>query len=191
MTDPKIGVSEELHKYLGGQTVEEFFKENYFESKYKDASGKWNREILMTRKGAMLIVMGFTGAKATAIKIGLLNRFEAMEQFILSLNTARLEYPAFTEAILDAHEEPKHYHFSTEADMINRIVLGESAKQFRERHGLAKGESIRPYLTTEQIAAIEALQRADIGLLLAGLEYEQRKQALTGLFKRMQLKRIA
>lgn len=195
MTDPKNGVSEEMMKVLAGQTIDEFVKENYFESKYKDASGKWNREVLMTQKGAMLIVMGFTGGKATAIKIGLLNRFEAMADFIKSLNAARLEHPAFTDAIQASIEaagkELAFHYFTNEADMINRIVIGASAKKFREANNLAKSQSIRPYLTIEQIKAIEALQRADIGLLLAGLEYEQRKQTLIALLKRMQLKRIA
>lgn len=187
----KNGVSQELIKMLGGQTIEEFCAENFFESKYKDTSGKWNREVLMTYKGAMLVVMGFTGVKATIIKIGLLNRFEAMKEFILSLSTARLEHPAFTDAIMNANENPMHYHFSNEADMINRIVLGMSAKQFREAKGIAKGESIRPYLSIEQIKAIEALQRADIGLLMAMSDFEQRKQTLTQYFVRTRLKRIA
>ncbi|BFH71244.1 hypothetical protein J27TS7_34050 [Paenibacillus dendritiformis] len=187
----KIGLSKELMILLAGQTIEQFYSENFFEGKYKDASGKRNREVLMTRKGSMLIVMGFTGEKATVVKIGLLNRFEAMEQFIQSLNNARLEHPAFTQAIMDSKEVPMHYHFSNESDMINRIVLGVSAKKFREANGIAKGQSIRPYLKTEQIQAVEMLQRVDIGLLVAGLEFDDRKRTLTQYFERSRLKRIA
>lgn len=132
----------------------------------------------MTRNGSSVLVMGFTGAKALNFKIGLMNRFDQMEQFILSLSKAKREHLAFTQAIMGAHEEPKHYHFSNEADMINRIVLGMSARQFREANGIAKGKSIRPYLNAEQIQAIEMLQRVDIGLLVATPEYEDRKRIL-------------
>lgn len=191
IADLSTEVSKEMLQFLGGQTIEEFCKENYFEHKYKDESGKLAREVLMTKKGSMLLVMGFKGAKALIFKIGLLNRFEVMERFIVSLETARIEHPAFTAAIMDAHEEPKHYHFSNEADMINRIVLGMSAKKFREMNDIPKGESIRPYLSMEQIQAVETLQRVDIGLIVAIPEYEERKKTLAQYYERMQLRRIA
>ncbi|MNB67199.1 Phage regulatory protein Rha [compost metagenome] len=180
----------EFEELLAGQSIEQFCAENYFEHKYIAANGKKAREILMTQKGAMLIVMGFTGAKAMAVKIGLLNRFEAMALFISSLSAARLEHPAFTQAIADSKEQPMHYHFSNEADMINRIVLGMSAKQFREANGIAKGESIRPYLSSEQIKWVEDLQRIDIGFLVANLDFNERKQKLTQFMERARARRL-
>ena len=90
-----------------------------------------------------------------------------------------MDYPAFTRAIEQAHEKPKFYHFSNEINMINRIVLGTDAKHFKEENGIDKKEhSIRPYLTAEQIKTIEELQRIDIGLLVANIEFEQRKQII-------------
>lgn len=62
--------------------------------------------------------------------------------------------------------------------MLNRIVLGMSAKQFREKHGLQKGTSIRPYLTDEQIHWLDVLQRVDVGLLVSVPTLEQRKRYL-------------
>ena len=62
--------------------------------------------------------------------------------------------------------------------MINRIVTGMSAKQFRQAHGLEKGVSIRPHLTEEQIQLMETLQKVDVGLLVAVPDYEQRKRYL-------------
>lgn len=168
-----------------------FTERNFALSRYKDASGRWNPEYLMTKDGFTILAMGFTGKKAMQFKEAYIRRFNEMEAFIKSLTAAKLEHPAFTEAIMNAREEPKHYHFSNEADMINRIVLGMSAKQFRELHGIAKGESIRPYLSAEQIKAVETLQRVDIGLILAVPEFEQRKQVLTQYFDRLKLKQIA
>ena len=176
---------------LGRQVSIQFIKENFFEHKYKDLSGKRSREVLMTRNGSSVLVMGFKGKKALNFKIALMIRFNKMEAFIQSLQNAKLEHPALTEAIMNAHEDPRPYHYSNEADMINQIVLGMKAKQFRELNGIAKGQSIRPYLTTEQIQAVEMLQRVDIGLIEAGLEFPERREKLTRRFERMKLKLIA
>ena len=62
--------------------------------------------------------------------------------------------------------------------MINRIVTGMSTKQFRELHGIPKGETIRPHMTQEQIDLLETLQKVDIGLMLALPNYDQRKRQL-------------
>lgn len=45
-----------------------------------------------------------------------------------------------------------------------------------------KENSIRPYLTAEQIKAVEELQRINTGLLVAHIEFEQRKKILTEYF---------
>lgn len=145
----------------------------------------------MTKDGFTFLVMGYRGKKAAKFKEMYILRFNEMESFIKTLHAAKLEHPAFTDAILNAHEEPKHYHFSNEADMINRIVIGLSAKQFREERGLDKGVSIRPYLSADQIRAIEGLQRLDIGLIYVVPEYEERKQKLSEYYERMRVKRIA
>ncbi|GLG01799.1 hypothetical protein Alches_18390 [Alicyclobacillus hesperidum subsp. aegles] len=170
---------------------EEFRRLNFEESKYKDSSGRGNREVLLTKDGFIMTVMEIKGAKARAFKEAYIARFNAMEAFIRSLQTTKMEFPAFTEAVMSAHEEPKHYHFSNEINMIYRIVLGMDAKAFRQLHGLDKEAVIRPYLTVEQIQAIEALQRVDIGLLVAVPDYQQRKQLLQEHYARMQRKRIA
>ena len=169
----------------------EFTALNFERSKYKDPSGKWNKEYLMTKDGFALVAMEIKGKRARQFKEAYIRRFNEMEQFIRSLQATKLEFPAFTEAVLMAHEEPKHYHFSNEINMIYRIVLGMDAKKFREERGLPKGEVIRPYLSSEQIQAIEALQRVDIGLLEVIPEYAERKEKLEQYYNRLRLKQIA
>ena len=135
-------------------------------------------EYLLTKDGFTYVVMGFTGEKAAEFKLAYIKRFRLMELFIKSLLTARLEHPAFAAAVMGAYDEPKHYHFSNEADMINRLVLGVPAKKVREAKGLQPVESIRPFLTPEQIQRVVDLQRVDIGLLVANIDYDKRKQIL-------------
>lgn len=52
----------------------------FFETTYKDASGKSNKEYLMNRDGFSLLVMGFTGEKALKWKLKYIAAFNAMEE---------------------------------------------------------------------------------------------------------------
>ena len=133
---------------------------------------------LMTRDGFMFLVMGYRGAKAAAVKEAIIKRFNDMEEYIKKYILSRDDFLPFTQAIQDAHEEPRSYHYSNEYDMINRIVLGCTAKQYKELNGLGDVPSIRPYLTGNQFKAIRKLQVEDIRLLYKGVEYEDRKSRL-------------
>lgn len=156
---------------------------NFLKDTYKDDRNRKQSKYLMTKDGFTFLVTSYSGAKATNFKIDYIKRFNQMEQFIQSLQTAKLEFPEFTDAIMNAHEEPKHYHFSNEINMINKIVLGVTAKEFKEQNKIDKSvNSIRPYLTEEQIKGIEALQRFDIGLIEMIENYQERKQMLTDYY---------
>lgn len=166
ITDSKSGLSEE------------FAQLNFEPSSYINLQNKKQPCYMLTRDGFTLLVMGYTGQKAMRFKELYIRRFNEMEQFIKTLVTARRDFPLLTENIKLLHDNPKPYHYSNECDMINRIVTGMSAKQFRQAHGLEKGTSIRPYLSDDQIKMIETLQKVDIGLLLAVPDYAQRKRHL-------------
>ena len=170
---------------------ENFTQRNFALSTYKDISGKQNKMYLLTKDGFAIVTMGFTGKKAMQFKEMYIKRFNQMEQFIQSLETAKLEFPEFTNAIMNAHEEPKNYHFSNEINMINKIVLGLNAKQFKEQNNIDKSvNSIRPYLTQEQIKAIETLQRFDIGLVTMEPDYQKRKEMLGNYFVKINERKL-
>lgn len=156
----------------------EFAERNFALGSYKDKQNQKRPCYYLTRDGFTILVMGYTGKKALRFKELYIKRFNEMEELIKSLVKARTEFPLLTENIKLLHEKPKPYHFSNECDMINRIVLGKSAKQFRLENNLEKGTSIRPYLTEVQINLIEKLQKVDIGLLVAFPNYEDRKRHL-------------
>ena len=156
----------------------EFAERNFALGSYKDKQNQKRPCYYLTRDGFTILVMGYTGKKALRFKELYIRRFNEMEELIKSLVKARTEFPLLTENIKLLHEKPKPYHFSNECDMINRIILGKSAKQFRLENNLEKGTSIRPYLTEVQINLIEKLQKVDIGLLVAFPNYEDRKRHL-------------
>lgn len=179
LTESKSGLSEN------------FIKTNFTSDTYKDKTGRKLPCYGMTRDGFTMLVMGYTGAKAMRFKELYIKRFNEMERFIKTLVMARKDYPLLTENVKLLHENPKPYHFSNECDMINRIVLGMSAKQFRTIHNIEKGTSIRPYLTEQQIEWIEQLQKVDVGLLVSVPDLEQRKRYLEWYKMKMEEKRIA
>jgi len=164
---------------------EQFTALNFQESKYKDSTGRKNREYLMTKDGFAALAMEIKGKKARQFKEAYIKRFNDMETFIKSLLASKIEFPAFTDAIMDANEEPKHYHFSNEINMIYRIVLGMDAKKFREANGIEKGAVIKPYLSLSQIKAIEAIQRVDIGIIIAIPDFQERKNALSQYYSKL------
>ena len=157
---------------------DEFNLHNFVETSYKDSQGRKQKAIAMTKDGFTFLVMGYRGKKAAKFKEMYIKRFNEMEQYIKTLVSARKEFPLLTENIKLLHDNPKPYHFSNECDMINRLVIGMSAKQFRQEHGIEKSGSIRPYLTDEQIRLLDILQKADVGLLIAEPDFEKRKQYL-------------
>ena len=166
----------------------EFRLLNFEEIKYKDEKGRKQKAVAMTRDGFTFLAMGYRGKKAAHFKELYIRRFNEMENFIRTLVSTRKEFPLLTENIKLLHENPKPYHFSNECDMINKLVTGMTAKKFREVNGIPKGESIRPYLTDEQLELMEKLQKCDIGLLVAFPDYEQRKRHLEWYMSQIQRK---
>lgn len=166
ITESKSGLSEEFRVH------------NFVKSSYKDSTGRKLPCYDMTRDGFTVIVMGYTGQRAMRFKETYIHRFNEMESFIRTLVEARTQFPLLTENIKLLHENPKPYHFSNECDMLNRLVLGMTAKQFRETNQLGDVKSIRPYLSSDQINMLDILQKVDIGLLISVPDFEQRKRFL-------------
>ena len=166
ITDTKSGLSEE------------FINSNFAADSYKDSTGRKLPCYQMTRDGFTILVMGYTGEKAMRFKELYIKRFNEIESLIKELVVARRDFPMLTEKIKAVHHNPKPYHYSNECDMINILVIGISAKKFRETHGIEKGKSIRPYLTEEQVRLIEELQIVDVGLLMSVPSIKDRKRFL-------------
>lgn len=156
----------------------EFGQHNFVPTSYVDQWNRRQRCYAISRDGFIALAMGFTGKKAAEFKELYIRRFNEMDELIRNMVSARQEFPLLMANIRLLHENPKPYHFSNECDMLNRIVLGMSAKQFRLANGIGKGKSIRPYLSKAQSDMLEVLQKVDAGLLVAVPGYEQRKRYL-------------
>lgn len=167
----------EAIRLLGKTCSEEFWRTNFRPSVYKNR-GKEYPCYHLTKDGFVMVAMGFSGEKAVQFKELYIAKFNEMERLLTSRSLARLEFPALTDNIKSSHEEPKSYHFSNELNMLNKIVLGKTAKEYKIAHNIDEKESIRPYLTSQELADIVELQRIDTGFVLAIPDYYERKKML-------------
>ena len=121
---------------------------------------------------------------------GAADREMAARHAIAERNAARLECPGMTLALKDhraalGKDTPAHC-YSNEMDMLNRLVLGMSAKQYREAHGIDPAQPLRDALAgmPAHIAAIRDLQRTNQALIECGMEFSERKERLRALMMR-------
>ncbi|KAF6620522.1 Rha family transcriptional regulator [Paenibacillus sp. EKM102P] len=158
---------------------------NFIKSSYKNDRGKEYPEFLLTENGFTLLAMGFTGENAIKFKIKYIEKFNEMKKFIQERQLARIEYPALTTMIKMSHENPNPFHYSNEADMINKIVLGMTSKKFKEKHSLKKHQGIRDFMSHQQVEAIVKLQQVDVGLVASIKDISGRKKILEDYYYRI------
>ena len=156
----------------------EFTERNFAVSKYVDETGRKLPCYLLTRDGFVALAMGFTGKKPDAFKEQYIKLFNEMEQQILTLQSLRDQHPLLTEAIKATRDDAQPYDYSDEADMMNRIVLGMTAKQYREQHGIPQNDRIRPHMRKDEADLMERLQIMDVGLQYFTPDFQERKRKL-------------
>ena len=101
-------------------------------------------------------------------------RIHEAQQHINERLAAKTGFLPMTNAIMDAHEEIKGYHFSNECNMLNTLVVGMSAKKYKEIYGVAP----RDGMTDEQLTLLTTLQEMNTSLIKLGTEYAERKGRL-------------
>lgn len=90
---------------------------------YKDAHGQKRPEYLMTKDGFTFLALAFTGKKAAAFREAYIAEFNRMEEAIKTRLIMKANYQPLMDAVYDSHDNPQFYHYSNEADLINRLVL--------------------------------------------------------------------
>ena len=113
----------------------------------------------------------------------------AIETKELKRLKARIEVADYTRPMRDAltlqrlshGKETKPYHYTNEFNMINGIVLGISAKDFRKAHNITG--DIRDYLNEQQLNHLAYLEKSNITLIDMGWNYKKRKLELIKLSK--------
>ena len=129
----------------------------------------------ITQRTAEIIL----GRSKTKLGKQIMNRlfdlFHNLDSYKSDRKQASINYRPMTDAIKSAHNPAMPYHYSNEAEMINRIVLGMSSKEFRLKYGT----DIRENITPEQIKMIDKLQIINTAFIELDYDYPERKRQLT------------
>jgi hypothetical protein len=103
-------------------------------------------------------------------------------------NALRMGYPGLQTTLKETRAEQGKdtltHHHKNEADLLNRVVLGMSSKQYKLTHGMEEDADLRDHLTTKQKEQLAYLQQVDTSLIAVGDTYDERKAKLIALFNR-------
>ena len=161
------------------ETVKDFGLRNFAPSSYTNMQNKKQPCYGMTKEGFSMLVMGWTGTKAMKFKVTYINRFKELEAQRDTLVHARTDFPQLTDIVKALHENPKSYHYANECNLVNKIAIGMTAKEYKIKHNIPlEVKSIRPYLSAEEIKAVDLTQAADMVMCRLFPDYNERKQKL-------------
>lgn len=164
---------------------------NYFiPSEYKaDGNNRTYKEYLLTKDGFSLLVMGFTGTKALEWKLEYIQAFNEMEKELKRLYLERQQWEIerakgivirhiLTDTIkMKVADSPhKRFMYPNYTKLIYKTIFGRTFKELQEEYGIKAKESLRDYLTSEQLKDVESMEMLVSSLINCGWGYEQIKQ---------------
>ena len=159
------------------------------EDTYKvDGNNKSYPMFYMNRDGFSLLVMGFTGRDALRWKLEYIQAFNEMEKELKRLYEERKQWEIErAKGILTRHiltdtikniipDSPhKRFVYPNYTKLIYKTLFNMNMNQLRERYGVKSSESVRDYLTADELAEVETLERLISSLINYGWGYEQIK----------------
>lgn len=161
---------------------QEFRLSNFGESDYLNAQGRKQPMFVMNRDGFTLLVMSYTGEKAMRFKEAYIKQFNAMEKALRGKAIEREKGIAvrqsLTKAIQQSSEnERMHGHaYSVYTNCIYKALFGKNAKQLREEYGIGPKAELRDWFSSEELAAVQSMERLVSGLVDCGWGYDQVKE---------------
>ena len=166
---------------------ETFLREHFIRKEFSNAQGRVYYEFDVTAAGAMLVVMGFRGAKAVPVKLKFIEAFNAMEAAVAARSgrvdwaTAQLQSAGVASALTDTLQDFVAYAKAQGSENAERyygsITLMEYKALSLIEKGAKVGKSFRDTLDGMQIATLtvaenvarKAMQRG----MAQGLHYKE------------------
>ena len=159
------------------------FIETSFESR-----GKFYPQYELTRDGFSLLVMGLTGSKALEWKLKYIEAFNEMERELKRLFEERKRTEierakgiiirhVLTDTIkMKIADSPnKKFAYPNYTKLIYRTIFGKSLKELQADFGVKPKETIRDYMTAEQLKEVESMEMLVSSLINLGMSYDEIK----------------
>ena len=160
----------------------------FISSDYKDSMNRTQTEYLLTRDGFSLLAMGFTGEKALKWKLEYIRAFNEMEAELKRLYNERKQWEierekgklirhVLTDTIkMKITDSPhKRFMYPNYTKLIYKTLFGKPFKELQEEFGVKPKESLRDYLTAEQLKDVENMEMLVSSLINCGWGYDQIK----------------
>lgn len=174
------------------QAIENLMAENsaanFFTLTTYKSRGKEYPMYEMDRDGFSLLAMGFTGEKALRWKLDYIKAFNAMEKELKRIYTERQKWQIerdkgvivrhiLTDTIkMKVMDSPnKRFAYPNYTKLIYKTIFGQSMKELQERYGVKGKESIRDYVTSDELKQIETMEMLVSSLISCGWGYDQIK----------------
>lgn len=177
-------VLQAIDNLVAENSAAKFFKQTTYKNR-----GKEYPMYEMDRDGFSLLVMGFTGEKALKWKIKYIEAFNAMEKELRRIYTERQQWQIerdkgvvirhiLTDTIkLKVAESPnKRFAYPNYTKLIYKTLFGKSMSELKEQYGVKGKETIRDYLTSEELRQVESMEMLVSSLINCGWGYEQIKE---------------
>jgi len=81
-------------------------------------------------------------------------------------------------------KETQAHHYSNNANLLNRIVLGVTAAKYRKDNDFTPSDNLRDTLSTGTLDCLSALEVYNTSFIAASIDYTTRKDMLTKIYMR-------
>lgn len=155
---------------------------------YKAGNNHEYRMYTMGRDGFSLLAMGFTGEKALRWKLDYIKAFNAMEGELKRIYTERQQWQIerdkgvivrhiLTDTIkMKVADSPnKRFAYPNYTKLIYKTLFGKTIKELQEQYGVKGRESIRDYMTADELKQVESMEMLVSSLINCGWGYDQIK----------------
>lgn len=178
----------------------EFRLLNFEESEYINAQSRSQKEYVLTKDGFVMLVMGYTGEKAMKFKEAYINAFNEMEKELRRIFAERQKWEierakgivirhVLTDTIkMKIVDSPnKRFAYPNYTKLIYKTIFGKTMKELQEKYSVKGKESIREYLTAEELKEVEAMEMLVSSLINLGMGYDEIKSFIQERYSPNQL----
>ena len=167
-------------------------REMFKESTYTNTRGKTYRCFNMNRDGFSLLSMGFTGKEAIEWKLKYIYAFNEMERELKRLYNERKQWEIerakgvlvrhiLTDTIkMKVTDSPnKKFMYPNYTKLIYKAIFGKSFNELKEQYKIKGKESLRDYLTNEELKEVEQMEMLVSSLIGLGMGYTEIKDFIS------------